>query len=130
MTIVFTDPQMAIVGTPFAGLDEDAAIGAVSYADQGRARVMGRNAGIVRIFASRQSCTLVGAEMFGPRVEHTAHLLAWAIQTRLSVEQVLELPFYHPVIEEGIRTALRDLSAKLKVRGRSRPQDLESGPGT
>ena len=46
------------------------------------------------------------------------------------VEQALELPFYHPVIEEGIRTALRDLSAKLKVRGRSRPQDLESGPGT
>ncbi len=105
-------------------------IGAVSYGDQGRARVMGKNAGVVRIYARSDRCTLVGAEMFGPRVEHTAHLLAAAIQTRLSVEQALELPFYHPVIEEGIRTALRDLSAKLRLRGDSRPQDLGCGPGT
>jgi len=25
------------------------------------------------------------------------------------------MPFYHPVIEEGLRTALRDLQAKLKL---------------
>lgn len=26
---------------------------------------------------------------------------------------MLEMPFYHPVIEEGLRTALRDAAAKL-----------------
>jgi dihydrolipoamide dehydrogenase len=26
---------------------------------------------------------------------------------------MLEMPFYHPVIEEGLRTALRDARAKL-----------------
>ncbi|MDF2155684.1 hypothetical protein [Vibrio sp. CAU 1672] len=26
---------------------------------------------------------------------------------------MLDMPFYHPVIEEGVRTALRDLNAKL-----------------
>jgi dihydrolipoamide dehydrogenase len=26
---------------------------------------------------------------------------------------MLEKPFYHPVIEEGLRTALRDAAAKL-----------------
>ena len=30
------------------------------------------------------------------------------------VEQMLDMPFYHPVIEEGLRTALRDADAKLK----------------
>jgi dihydrolipoamide dehydrogenase len=68
--------------------------------------------------------------MFGPRVEHTAHLLAWAIQSRMTVSQALEMPFYHPVIEEGIRTALRDLCARLRIADRMRPQDLECGPGT
>ena len=86
--------------------------------------------GLVRVFARRDTCTLLGAEMFGPRVEHTAHLLAWAVQTRLGVERALELPVYHPVLEEGIRTALRDLSAKLRVSASENPQNLECGPGT
>ncbi len=68
--------------------------------------------------------------MFGPRGEAYCAYAGVGGVAQLSVERALELPFYHPVIEEGIRTALRDLSAKLKIRGRSRPQDLESGPGT
>ena len=28
---------------------------------------------------------------------------------------MLEMPFYHPVIEEGMRTALRDLDVKLRA---------------
>ena len=91
---------------------------------------MGRNMGCVRIYAERQCGTLLGAEMFGPRVEHTAHLLAWAVQGNVSVADALELPFYHPVLEEGLRTALRDLSARLKISGAPRALDLECGPGT
>ncbi|MGL5673199.1 MAG: dihydrolipoyl dehydrogenase, partial [Plesiomonas shigelloides] len=43
------------------------------------------------------------------------HLLAWAHQQQMTVSQMLDMPFYHPVIEEGLRTALRDLQAKLKL---------------
>ena len=130
LTIVFTEPQMALVGARYADLDPDeVAVGEVSYADQGRARVMGRNAGLVRIFARRERCTLVGAEMFGPRVEHMAHLLSWAIQQGLSVQQALQMPFYHPVFEEGLRTALRDLSNQLQITGDCRSEDLADAPG-
>ncbi len=130
LSIVFTDPQIAVVGTTFRDLDRDAIeIGAASYDDQGRARVIGKNRGLVRIYAERQHGTIVGAEMFGPRVENTAHLLAWAVQRGMTVEEALHMPFYHPVLEEGIRTALRNLGAALKVRGRLRPEDLECGPG-
>ena len=31
----------------------------------------------------------------------------------MTVDQMLSMPFYHPVVEEGLRTALRDLAAKL-----------------
>ena len=133
LMIAFTDPNMALVGTPWAELDPaEIKVGAVDYGDQGRARVMGRNAGVVRIYARGACGTLLGAEMFGPRVEHTAHLLSWAVQLKLTVEQALELPFYHPVVEEGIRTALRDLCAKVERRPPPppAPHDLECGPGT
>jgi dihydrolipoamide dehydrogenase len=131
LSITFSDPQIAMVGCSYKDLDRDEIeVGAVSYEDQGRAVVMGKNAGLVRIYGEPECGTLLGAEMFGPRVENTAHLLAWAVQLRLDVERALDMPFYHPVVEEGIRTALRDLSARLQVRGKARPKDLECGPGT
>ena len=36
---------------------------------------------------------------------------------------MLDMPFYHPVIEEGVRTALRDLNEKL-APGTSRYRQL------
>jgi dihydrolipoamide dehydrogenase len=67
--------------------------------------------------------------MFGPHMEHMAHLLAWAVQQHLTVQEALTMPFYHPVLEEGLRTALRDLAAKLKVLGGCRCEDLAESPG-
>jgi dihydrolipoamide dehydrogenase len=55
----------------------------------------------------------LGAEMVGPRAEHIGHLLAWALQLDLTVDQMLEMPFYHPVVEEGLRSALHDAQRQL-----------------
>jgi dihydrolipoamide dehydrogenase len=130
LDIVFSDPQMAVVGRPHSQLDRaHVEIGAIDYSDQGRAVVMAKNAGLVRIYAERETARLVGAEMFGPRVEHTAHLLAWAVARDLDVDAALHMPYYHPVVEEGIRTAIRDLCARLKLAAEPRPKDLECGPG-
>jgi dihydrolipoamide dehydrogenase len=130
LTIAFTHPQIARVGADFASLDpETTRIGSVDYGDQGRARVIGENAGMVRVYGRCGSGTLLGAEMLGPRVEHTAHLLAWAVHEGATVNELLERPFYHPVVEEGIRTALRDLGARLEVCEARDPRGLEGGPG-
>ncbi len=128
--IAFTDPQIATVGTPFAELDPaHTAFGAVDYGDQGRARIMGQGRGIVRVYGDRRDGRLVGAEMAGPRVEHTAHLLAWAVQLGSTVDRLLELPFYHPVVEEGIRTALRRLARELRLVPAPCAHELDCGPG-
>lgn len=116
LAIVFTDPQLAVVGARRADLDgQRIAVGEVSFEDQGRSRVMLRNRGLLHVYADCASGRFLGAEMIGPDAEHLAHLLAWALQMRLTVAQMLEMPFYHPVVEEGLRTALRDAQARLEA---------------
>lgn len=130
LAIAFTDPQMALVGTPWRLLDlAKVEIGESSYDDQGRARIAGRNRGLVRLYAERHGSRLIGAEMFGPHMEHMAHLLAWVVQEGMTVQQVLRMPFYHPVYEEGLRTALRELAAELQVTGECPCEDLAEAPG-
>ncbi|HEV2610784.1 MAG TPA: dihydrolipoyl dehydrogenase [Noviherbaspirillum sp.] len=112
--IGFTDPQLAIAGSAFGTLKPGCfAIGEVRFASQGRSRVMRQNRGVLRVYGEYGTDRFLGAEMVGPRAEHLAHLLAWAAQNRMTVASMLDMPFYHPVIEEGLRTALRDLQDKL-----------------
>ena len=119
LAIVFTDPQIALVGASHAQLAADPkrafTIGEVSFEDQGRARVMGVNRGLLRVYGERGTGRFLGAEMIAPAAEHLAHLLAWAIEAGLTVEQVLQMPFYHPVLEEGVRTAFLELAAALET---------------
>ncbi len=117
LALAFTEPQMAIVGPRFVDYDEnDIEIGEVSYDNQGRATMLAQNQGVVRLYGCRKTGRFLGAEMFAPGVEHTSHLMAWAVQGQNTVDELLERPFYHPVLEEGIRTALRRLSNALKKK--------------
>jgi dihydrolipoamide dehydrogenase len=128
--VVFTHPQIAVVGQSWRELQgTEYATGTIDYSDQGRSRVMGVNQGRVNLYGS-PSGKLLGAEMFGPSVEHTAHLLAWMIQAGVSIPEILRMPFYHPVIEEGIRTALRDLASNLKLADREEVRCIDCGPGS
>jgi dihydrolipoamide dehydrogenase len=112
--VAFTEPQIASIGQRFSDLPAGRFVtGAVSFDNQGRSRVILQNHGLLRLYAELGSGRLLGAEMIAPRGEHLAHLLAWAGQNRMTVAQMLEMPFYHPVIEEGLRTALRDAEEKL-----------------
>jgi len=122
LKITFSHPNIAVVGRSFADLQgEDIAIGEVKFNGQGRALVMVENSGYLRVYGQRETGLLLGAEMMAPAGEHLAHLLSWVIQKQTTVFEVLQLPFYHPVVEEGLRTALRDLAAKVKTT----PADME-----
>jgi dihydrolipoamide dehydrogenase len=133
LAVVFTDPQIASVGFNLKQLNEQFkdrfAVGLVSFEDQGRSRVMLRNQGLLKVYGEQGSGLFLGAEMFGPAAEHIGHLLAWAAQTRMTVSRMLEMPFYHPVIEEGLRTALRDLNHKLHIGPQVIERCMDCGPG-
>jgi dihydrolipoamide dehydrogenase len=112
--IVFSDPQIAMIGTTFAELGErNFVVGEVSFENQGRSRVMLKNQGLLRVYADSRDGRFLGAEMLGPRAEHLGHLLAWAHQSRMTIADMLAMPFYHPVVEEGLRSALRDACRQL-----------------
>lgn len=113
--VVFTDPQIGIVGGGFHSLRPGSfAIGRVNFEDQGRARMLKRNKGLINVYADTVTGRFLGAEMLAPEGEHLTHLLAWALQSRMTIEQMLEMPYYHPVLEEALRTALFDVNAKLR----------------
>lgn len=42
---------------------------------------------------------------------------------------MLDMPFYHPVIEEGVRTALRELALHLEKNPDEVPECPDCSPG-
>ena len=114
--ITFSSPNIATVGKRYVELVNekiDFEYGEVSFEGQGRSIVMLSEKGHLRIYGDKKNNQILGAELFAPSGEHIAPLLAWVISQKMTVGGVLQLPFYHPAVEEGLRTALRNLASKL-----------------
>jgi dihydrolipoamide dehydrogenase len=132
LSVVFSDPQIMLAGASHAELLETGTrfeTGEVSFEDQGRSRVMLKNRGALHVYGERETGRFLGAEMIGPAAEHLGHLLAWCAQRGDTVQQMLDSPFYHPVVEEGLRTALRQLQRKLRMGPVPVERCLDCGPG-
>lgn len=117
MGIVFTEPQVAWAGLRGDGLPDGALAGECDFSRQGRSIIKGYGHGLMKVHADPAG-RLVGAEMACAGAEHMAHQLAWLIQQETHVVDALKLPFYHPVLEEGLRTALHDIRGQLPERDR------------
>ena len=114
LSIVFCDPEVAVVGRRFSQLDaSDVLVGEYRFERQGRARIEQRARGVLRVYAARGIGLLLGAELCAPAGAHLAHLLALAMERTLTVHDLLRMPFYHPMLEEGLRSALRELASQL-----------------
>jgi dihydrolipoamide dehydrogenase len=114
--IVFSSPEMASVGKNFKQLSQENVefvTGTVDYARQGRAIVLGKNQGAAEIYVDKKTRKILGAELFIHSAEHLAHLLAWVIDENLTLDEALNKPFYHPTLEEGLRTALKHARRQL-----------------
>lgn len=132
ITVLFTRPEIALVGPGMRALEGtgvDLAVGEVSFEDQGRATVTNRAAGLLRVYGEHRTGEFLGAEMIAPDGEHLAHLLAWALQRELTVQEILDMPYYHPTVEEGLRTALRDLRHNLRMGPEPISRCIDCGPG-
>ena len=125
-SVIFTDPPVASIGEAEA---DGAITGSSDYSDQGRARVDGRNEGVLTLYAAAPDGRLIGADLIAPAGDHLAHIVAWAIEQGMTASEVLAMPFYHPTIEEGLKDALRTICAATPI---ALPQDHDTGspPGT
>jgi dihydrolipoamide dehydrogenase len=114
LSITFCDPNIVTVGTRHADLDPAGTVtGQIQMGPVGRAMIMAKNRGMIRVYADKSTGRLRGAEMACPKGEHLGHLLAWCIQQEMTVGGILQMPFYHPVIEEALQAALYDLYGKV-----------------
>jgi dihydrolipoamide dehydrogenase len=119
--IAFSDPDVVSVGARLDQLDPQAiAIGNAGGDSNGRAKILGGEESLLRLYADARDGKLLGAAMVATGGEHLAHLLAWAIQRGETAHSLLQLPFYHPVIEEMLQTALKEIAQKF-------PDGLPSG---
>lgn len=117
MFINFCDPNICAVGRRWNDLDQETtAVGQINFAPVGRALIMGKNKGVLRVYGDKQSGVILGAEMIAPKGENLAHLLCWCIEQGLTVGRLLRMPFYHPVIEEALQAALYDLYSKVDAK--------------
>lgn len=117
LAIAFTQPDIMSVGTSFDDLSEDEIlIGTAQTQNDGRSRILSSTEGVLRIYADKKDGKLLGASMIGARGEHIAQFLAVALAQELTVHELLAAPFYHPVVEELVQSALQDIARKLETR--------------
>ena len=117
LAITFCDPNISTVGAQLDELDgATIAIAEMQFAPVGRALIMGKNRGIIRVYVNKADGLVMGAAMACVKGEHLAHLLAWSIQQGLTVFDLLKMPYYHPVIEEALQGALYGVLSELDVK--------------
>ncbi|MDF1614377.1 dihydrolipoyl dehydrogenase [Desulfurivibrio dismutans] len=119
LAITFSEPDIVSVGRRYEqlGAHEELVVGSHDFAGQSRARMNNSDQGSIRIYGRRTDGLILGAEMAIPAGEHVGHLFAFAIQKKATVADLLRMPFYHPVIEEGVQSALRDLHNQTNQAG-------------
>lgn len=108
LSILFSDPDVCHVGMGYAqAMECQAIIGRADGQGNGRSKVMEATDNLLHIYAHPQTGRLLGASIFLTHGESLAHLIAWAIQSEQTVQELLDMPFYHPTIEEMLQSALK-----------------------
>lgn len=117
LAITFCDPNIATAGAQLSELNlDEVAIGDMPFAPVGRALIMGKNRGLLRLYVQKSDGLLLGASMCCVKAENLAHLIAWSIQNGMTVFDMLKMPFYHPVIEEALQAALYNVLSQLDIK--------------
>lgn len=115
MAVTFCDPQIAVFGQRLAVLNAEEIVSASFKLERnnGRAIVMDQDKGVICLFADKASRRLLGGELVMPAAEHICHLLSWSVVQGMTVDRLLTMPFYHPVLEEAVESALKILAQQL-----------------
>ena len=113
--IAFTDPDIGFFGVSYRDLDLSSSevVDFNLEKNNGRAIVMAEDHGIICLFGDKTTRRLIGGEIVMPHAEHFTHLLTWAVEQEMTLLDLIKMPFYHPVLEEAIQSALYKLYVAL-----------------
>lgn len=106
---IFTDPEIATVGTAQQGGEQPADVHTVTmpFATNPRAKMDNLADGFVKLHARRGSGVLVGGVVVAPRASELIFPIALAVQQRLTVDQVAATITVYPSLSGSIAEAAR-----------------------
>lgn len=117
LMVVFTDPQIAIVGPSVEDL-ESRGIKVVSadypFDDHGKSILMGEKVGYVRVHANAATGQVLGAECVGPEGGELAHSMAVAVRLNAKVQDLIHVDWYHPTLAEIWSYPLEDIAEEIQ----------------
>ncbi len=116
LAITFCDPNIVTVGATWSELKDrdDVVVGEMPMGPVGRALIMAKNKGIIRVYAEKKSGKLLGGAMIAVKGESLGHLLNWLIQQEMTVFDALNMTYYHPVVEEALQAAFNNLASLIE----------------
>lgn len=110
-SVIFTHPEVASVGMNEADAREghEVAIGKFPLRALGKAHAENEIAGEVKVIGDAKTDKVLGVHAVGIHATEIIHVAALAINRKLTVKQLGDLIFAHPVISESIMEAAHDL---------------------
>ncbi len=112
MTMIFSDPPYAQIGATEAELAREGHkhdVARARFAETGRAITMSAEFGLWKLIVDRKTREILGSTILGPRADDLAHLIAVMMCHRGTVDQILDLPWYHPTLSEVMLNLARNL---------------------
>jgi len=106
--VVYTDPELAMVGRTEAELKEAGIpfnAGRFMFRANGRAKSLGSETGMVKILAHKETDEILGVHMVGPRVSELIAEAAMAMEMRASAEDLARTCHAHPTLAEVVKEA-------------------------
>jgi len=114
--IVFTDPQMALVGLT----QKQARLRGIPYItasypfnDHGKSIIMNVKEGFVRLLADPKSGEIIGGCCVGPHGGELIHEIIAAMCKHMTVRELAEMPHYHPTLAEIWTYPAEELSDQI-----------------
>ena len=114
--VVFTDPQLAVVG-----LTEKAAqargipylTASYPFNDHGKSIIMNIREGFVKLLAAPDTGEIIGGCCVGPLGGELIHEIVACMHKRMTVRELATMPHYHPTLAEIWTYPAEELADKI-----------------
>ena len=111
--VVFTDPQVAMVGLLPEELDKrgiEYLTADYPFDDHGKSILMEAKHGYVAVHADKATGVVLGAECVGKDAGELIHTLSIAVSLKATVHQLAKADWYHPTLSEIWTYPIEDLA--------------------
>ncbi len=118
LSVVFTDPQLAVVGlSPREIKDRGIEFSTASYPfdDHGKSILMEAKHGYVAVHAETKTGRVLGAECAGKDAGELIHSMSVAVGLEATVHDLMKADWYHPTLSEIWTYPLEDLAEEIPL---------------